>query len=276
MPLLREVTLGQYFPGNSVLHKMDPRMKIILLTAYIVFIFLTENYASLAIIALSVVAILFISHISPKMYFKSIKAIIYLVLFTAILNLFYATGEPLWQWHFFKITEAGINNAVFVAVRIITLVLIGSVLTYTTSPTDLTDGIERLLKPLTFFRIKVNEIAMMMTVALRFIPTLLEETDKIMSAQKARGADFESGNLINRIKALIPVLIPLIISSFRRAYELAVAMESRCYNGGSGRTRMKVLRYSKYDFAALAVLCVLFIGVIICNLILPAAVRSGT
>lgn len=273
--LLKEITLGQYFPGNSILHRMDPRMKIILLTAYIVFIFLTKNYASLTVIALSVLGILFLSQVSPKLYFKSIKAIIFIVLFTSVLNLFYGTGEPLWQWGFLKITLSGINTAVFVAVRIISLVLISSVLTYTTSPTDLADGIERLLKPLSVFHIKVHEIAMMMTIALRFIPTLLEETDKIMSAQKARGADLESGNLIQRIKALIPILIPLFVSAFRRAYDLAMAMESRCYHGGDGRTRMKILKYSKYDYLALSVVCVIFIGVIICNVILPATIRSG-
>lgn len=273
--LLKDVTLGQYFPGNSVLHKMDPRMKIILLAAYIIFIFLTKNYISLALISLSVLAVIYFSKISPKMYFKSIKAIVFIVLFTSFFSLFYGAGEPIWEWHFLKITEAGINTAVFVAVRIIELVLVSAVLTYTTSPTDLTDGIEKLLKPLTFFHIRVHEIAMMMTIALRFIPTLVEETDKIMSAQKARGADFESGNIINRMKALIPILIPLFVSAFRRAYELAMAMESRCYHGGSGRTRMKVMKYSKYDYAALAIFCVLFVGVIICNVKLPEAIRSG-
>lgn len=273
--LLKEITLGQYFPGNSILHKMDPRMKILLLTAYIVFIFLTANYISLAIAALSVLGVIIISQVSPKLYFKSIKAIIFIVLFTAVLNLFYGTGEPLFQWHFVKITQSGINTSVFVAVRIISLVLISSVLTYTTSPTDLTDGIERLLKPLSVFHIKVHEIAMMMTIALRFIPTLLEETDKIMSAQKARGADLESGNLLQRIKALIPILIPLFVSAFRRAYDLAMAMESRCYHGGDGRTRMKVLKFSKYDYFALFAVCLVFIGVIICNVSFPATIRSG-
>lgn len=273
--MLREITLGQFFPGKSILHKMDSRMKIILLTAYIVFIFLSENYVSLAIISFSVFGIICISRVSPKLYFKSIKAIIVIVLFTSALNLFYGTGDPIWQWGFLKITSAGINTAVFVAVRIICLVLVSSVLTYTTSPTDLTDGIERLLKPLSIFHIKVHEIAMMMTIALRFIPTLLEETDKIMSAQKARGADFESGNLINRIKALIPILVPLFVSAFRRAYELAMAMESRCYHGGDGRSRMRVMKYTKYDYISLAVVCVLFIGVITCNIVLPETIRSG-
>ena len=273
--MLKEITLGQYFPGKSFLHKMDPRMKIILLTFYIVFIFLTKNYVSLVIMSVSVLGVLFLSKVSPRLYFKSVKAIIFIVIFTSALNLFYGTGEPLWQWKFLKITESGINTAIFIAVRIISLVLISSVLTYTTSPTDLTDGIERLLKPLSVFHIQVHEIAMMMTIALRFIPTLLEETDKIMNAQKARGADFESGNFMNRIKALIPILVPLFVSAFRRAFDLAMAMESRCYHGGEGRTRMKMLRYTKYDYIALAVLTVIFVGVIICNLYLPATLRSG-
>ena len=273
--MLKEITLGQYFPGKSVLHKMDPRMKIILLTCYVVFIFLTKNYISLAIMAVSVLGVLTLSKVSPKLYFKSVKAIIFIVIFTSALNLFYGTGEPIWQWGVLKITQAGINTAVFVAVRIIALVLISSVLTYTTSPTDLTDGIEKLLKPLTVFHIQVHEIAMMMTIALRFIPTLLEETDKIMSAQKARGADFESGNFMNRIKALIPILVPLFVSAFRRAFDLAMAMESRSYHGGDGRTRMKVLKYSKYDFMALGVLTVIFVGVIVCNVMLPVTIRTG-
>lgn len=273
--MLKEITLGQYFPGKSFLHKMDPRMKIILLTFYIVFIFFTKNYVSLVIMSVSVLGVLFLSKVSPRLYFKSVKAIIFIVIFTSALNLFYGTGEPLWQWKFLKITESGINTAIFIAVRIISLVLISSVLTYTTSPTDLTDGIERLLKPLSVFHIQVHEIAMMMTIALRFIPTLLEETDKIMNAQKARGADFESGNFMNRIKALIPILVPLFVSAFRRAFDLAMAMESRCYHGGEGRTRMKVLKYTKYDYIALAVLTVIFVGVIICNLYLPATLRSG-
>lgn len=272
---MKEITLGQFLPGKSVIHKMDPRMKIILLTCFIIFIFAARNFAALAIISAAVFGVLCISGISPCMYFKSLKAIIFIVLFTSVLNLFYGTGDPLWQWKFLKITQSGINTAVFIAVRIVALVLISSVLTYTTSPTDLTDAIEKLLKPLSKLHVQVHEIAMMMTIALRFIPTLLEETDKIMSAQKARGADFESGNFIARIKALIPILIPLFVSAFRRAFELAMAMESRCYHGGEGRTRMKVLKYGKYDFAALAVSAAVFTGVIICSIFLPVTIRTG-
>ena len=273
--MLKDITLGQYFPGKSILHKMDPRMKIILLTLFIVFIFLTKNYISLAIMFLSVICIILFSGVSFKLYLKSLKAIIFIVLFTSVLNMFYGTGEPLFKWRFIEVTQSGINTSVFVAVRIISLVLISSVLTYTTTPTDLTDGIEKLLKPLTIFHIRIHEIAMMMTIALRFIPTLLEETDKIMSAQKARGADFESGNVIAKIKALIPILIPLFVSAFRRAYDLAMAMESRCYHGGGGRTRMKILKYSKYDFTALVAVFIVCIGVIICNIKIPATLRTG-
>lgn len=273
--MLNEITLGQYFPGKSVLHKMDPRMKIILLSFYIVFVFLTKNFVSLSIMAVSVILIVILSKVSLRLYFKSIKAIIFIVLLTSVLNLFYGTGEPIWEWGVLKITESGLNNSIFIAVRIITLVVISSVLTYTTTPTDLTDGIERLLKPLSKLGVQVHEIAMMMTIALRFIPTLLEETEKIMNAQKARGADFESGSVMNRIKALIPILVPLFVSAFRRAFDLAMAMESRCYHGGEGRTRMKVLKYTKYDFIALGAAIIIFVGVIICNVKLPVTVRTG-
>ncbi len=273
--MLNDITLGQYFPGKSVLHKMDPRMKILLLSFYIVFVFMTRNFVSLSIMAVSVIMIVLLSQVSIRLYIKSIKTIIFIVLLTSALNLFYGTGDPIWEWGVLKITESGKNNSIFIAVRIIILVIISSVLTYTTTPTDLTDGIERLLKPLSKLGVQVHEIAMMMTIALRFIPTLLEETEKIMNAQKARGADFESGSVMNRIKALIPILVPLFVSAFRRAFDLAMAMESRCYHGGEGRTRMKVLKYSKYDYAALGVVIIIFVGVIICNVKLPVTVRTG-
>ena len=242
--MVRDITLGQYLPGRSAIHRLDPRMKILLLLAFIVFIFITNNYYALAVTTLSVLSMMLLTRIPVKMYLKSMKMILFIVLFTAVLNLFYGRGEPLVQLGFLKVTQAGINNAVFVAVRIASLIIVSSMLTFTTSPTDLTDALERLMKPLKFFHVKVHEIAMMMTIALRFVPTLLEETDKIMSAQKARGADMESGNLIQRIKALVPVLVPLFVSAFRRAYELATAMECRCYRGGDGRTRMKSLHFS--------------------------------
>ena len=260
---MRDITLGQYFPTDSLIHRLDPRVKIISLIAYIVLVFCTFNYYALALMGASVFVIVLMTKVPLKMYLKSLKVIIIIVLITSILNLFYGTGEPIFQWWIIKVTWAGIHNAVFVCVRIVCLILLSSVLTFTTSPTDLTDALERLMKPLTVFHIKVHEIAMMMTIALRFVPTLLEETDKIMAAQKARGADMESGSLFSRIRAMVPVLVPLFVSAFRRAYELAVAMECRCYRGGDGRTRMKQLHMSKRDAAAIALGIVLIAGIVL-------------
>ena len=256
--MVRDITLGQFMPGRSLVHKMDARAKILLLLAIIVFIFVAVNYMSLLLITLSSMLVVLVTKISFKLYLKSMKVILVVVIFTGILNIFYGNGQVYWQWGFISITEGGINNAIFVTIRIATLVLISSVLTFTTSPTDLTDGIE---------------LAMMMTIALRFIPVLLEETDKIMNAQKARGADMESGGIIRRVKALIPVLIPLFVSSFRRANDLAMAMECRCYNGGKGRTRMKTLHFTKADVIAVLFFLVVFAGVILCNIYFPATVR---
>ena len=260
---MRDITLGQYFPADSVIHRLDPRFKIVSLIAYIVLIFCTFNYYSLALMAVSVLTIVLMSKVPLKMYLKSLKVIIVIVIITSLLNLFYGTGEPIFEWWIIKVTWSGIHNASFVCVRIVCLILLSSVLTFTTQPTDLTDALERLMKPLTVFHIKVHEIAMMMTIALRFVPTLLEETDKIMAAQKARGADMESGNLFRRVRALVPVLIPLFVSAFRRAYELAVAMECRCYRGGDGRTRMKQLRLAGRDAVGIAVGVVLVSGVVL-------------
>lgn len=207
-----------------------------------------------------------LSGVPTKMYLKSVKTIVFIVIFTSVLNLLYGTGDVLWSWGFLKITTGGIRNAVFVTVRIISLILVSSGLTFTTSPTDLTDALERLLKPLGFFKIRVHEIAMMMTIALRFIPTLLEETDKIMQAQKARGADMESGGIVKRVKALVPILVPLFVSAFRRAYDLATAMECRCYQGGSGRTRMKSLHMTAIDYKAAVFMVIVACGVILLNI----------
>lgn len=261
--MMRDVTLGQFFPGKSILHRLDPRMKIVLLVAFIVLIFCTGNYFSLAFTAAVVALTVLLSGVPTKMYLKSVKTIVFIVIFTSVLNLLYGTGDVLWSWGFLKITTGGIRNAIFVTVRIISLILVSSGLTFTTSPTDLTDALERLLKPLGFFKIRVHEIAMMMTIALRFIPTLLEETDKIMQAQKARGADMESGGIIKRVKALVPVLVPLFVSAFRRAYDLATAMECRCYQGGSGRTRMKSLHMGAID-----VKVALFMFFVVCAVVL--------
>jgi energy-coupling factor transport system permease protein len=264
--MVRDVTLGQYYPGHSFIHRLDPRSKILLLIGYLVVIFCTFNYISLALVTLFTVFYISISGVSAKTYIKSLKVIITIVIITSVLNLFYGTGEPIWQWGIISITLNGINRAIFVTVRIICLILASSCLTFTTSPTDLTDAIERLLKPLNKIHFPVHEIAMMMTLALRFVPTLLEETDKIMQAQKARGADMETGNLVQRVKALVPILIPLFVSAFRRAYEVATAMECRCYHGGSGRTRMKVIHMTRRDVIAFISVALVICGVIVCNL----------
>lgn len=269
---MRDVAFGQYFPGKSLIHRLDPRAKIILFIAHIVILFCTFSYPALAVTAVFTALFLILSGISPKFYFKSLKVIIFIVLFTSLLNLFYGSGEPIWQWWFFKITLNGINRAVFVTTRIICLILASSCLTFTTSPTELTDAIERLMKPLRVIHFPVHEIAMMMSLALRFVPTLLEETDKIMQAQKARGADMESGNLVKRVKALVPILIPLFVSAFRRAYDVATAMECRCYRGGAGRTRMKQIHMARRDAAAFVVMALVIGGVIVCNILFKAAI----
>lgn len=266
---MRDVTLGQYFPCDSVLHRLDPRLKIVSLIAFIVLTFCTFNFYSLAVVGALVVAIVLMSRVPLKMYLKSLKVIIIIVVITSLLNLFYGQGEPIFEWWIFRVTLEGIYNAIFVCTRIVCLILFSSALTFTTSPNDLTDALERLMKPLKIFHIKVHEIAMMMTIALRFVPTLLEETDKIMAAQKARGADMESGNLVARAKALIPILVPLFVSSFRRAYELAVAMECRCYQGGDGRTRMKQLKLQKRDYLSMLISLLVIAGVVLCNIFLP-------
>ena len=265
---MRDITLGQYFPADSIIHRLDARVKILSLIAYIVLTFCAFNFYALGVVLAAVIVVMLLSKVPVKMYLKSLKVIIIIVIITSLLNLFYGSGEPIAQWWIFKITWNGINNAIFVCVRIVCLILFSSVLTFTTSPTDLTDALERLMKPLGVFHIKVHEIAMMMTIALRFVPTLLEETDKIMAAQKARGADMESGNLFKRVKALIPVLIPLFVSAFRRAYDLAVAMECRCYKGGKGRTRMKQLKMVRRDYLSILVTFIIIAGVVLCDIFL--------
>ena len=271
---MRDITLGQYFPSNGPLHKLDARTKILLLIAYIVIIFCSFNFFALGLVVLFAITTVILSKVPAGMFLKSLKTIIIIVLITSVLNLFYGSGEPLAQWWIFTITLNGIFNAITVTLRIVCLVIVSSALTFTTSPTDMTDGLEKLLKPLTVFHISVHEIAMMMTIALRFVPTLLEETDKIMSAQKARGADMESGNLIKRIKALIPVLVPLFVSSFRRAYDLAMAMECRCYRGGQGRTRLKQMKMGKRDVFASIVMLLLISGVVLCDVFLSGIIPS--
>lgn len=264
----RDVTFGQFIPGNSLLHRMDPRVKIVLLCAIIATIFCTFNFYALGLVTAFIIVAILLSGVPLRMYLKSLKVIIIIVVITSLLNIFYSSGTPIFEFWIFKITLDGIYRAIYVTVRIIALILISSSLTFTTSPTDLTDAIERLMSPLKIFHVKVHEIAMMMTIALRFIPTLLDETDKIMSAQKARGADMESGNLIQKVKSLIPVLIPLFVSAFRRAYELAVAMECRCYQGGEGRTRMKSLHMKKLDYLSIILMALVVGGVVLCDIFL--------
>ena len=238
---LKDVTLGQYFPGNSLIHRLDPRSKLIFTVLYIVVIFLCKHLVSYGLVLATLLVLIGISGVRPKVFLKGMKPVVFIVVFTAILNLFYTDGTVLWSLGFLKITEEGIWKAFFMVLRILMLIASTLLLTYTTSPILLTSGLERLLHPLKKINFPVHELAMMMNIALRFIPTLIQETDKIISSQKARGADFDSGNLMQKAKALIPILIPLFISSFRRAEELAVAMECRCYHGDEGRTSLRQL-----------------------------------
>lgn len=261
--MLKDITIGQYFPIESPVHHLDSRTKMILSVAYIVFLFMAHGVAAYLLCAVGVAAITFTAKIKFKMLLKSLKPILFLAVFTALLNMLYTPGDIIWQWWIFHITSQGIETAAYMVVRIILLISVTSLMTYTTSPVALTDAIETLFKPLSKIGLPVHEFAMMMTIALRFIPTLIEETDKIMSAQKARGADFESGNLIKRAKALVPVLVPLFISSFRRADELSVAMECRLYHGGAGRTRLKTLKFGANDFVAFAIAMAFFTGMMV-------------
>ena len=255
---LKDITLGQYFPGNSLIHRLDPRTKILFTLLYIVTIFLCKWVVSYGLTLAVLLVLIAISRVKAKVFLKGMKPVVFIVVFTAILNLFYTSGNVLWSFGFLKITEEGLWKAAFMVLRILMLIACTLLLTYTTSPILLTDGLERLLRPLKKVNFPVHELAMMMSIALRFIPTLIQETDKIISAQKARGADFDSGNLMQKAKALIPILIPLFISSFRRAEELAIAMECRCYHGDEGRTSLRQLIWKGRDIGFLifsAALC---------------------
>ena len=259
--MLKDITLGQYFPGDTVVHRLDPRTKLILVILYIVALFQAKGWISYAAVLLVTIVCMALSHISFKNIFKGLKPMLFIIVLTAMLNIFYTTGTPIVEgW---IITWEGLDRAVKMILRIILLITGTFLLTYTTSPMELTDGLELLLNPLKKLKVPVHEMTIMMSMALRFIPTLIEETDKIMSAQKARGADFENGSLIQRAKALLPILVPLFVSAFRRADELAVAMESRCYHGGEGRTRMKTLHFARRDYIALALGILFLAGVIV-------------
>ncbi len=249
--MLKDITLGQYFPGNSPVHRLDPRTKLLFLVMYIVALFTAGNWASYGLVLAFLAVTVAVSTIPLKSILRGMKPLVFILVFTGVLNIFFTAGETvLVSFWGIKITLEGLERAFFMVVRILMLITGTFLLTYTTSPIALTDGLEALLNPLKKLRLPVHELSMMMCIALRFIPTLIEETDKIMSAQKARGADFESGKLLQRVRALIPILVPLFISAFRRADELATAMECRCYQGGDGRTKMKLLRYKLGDYKA--------------------------
>lgn len=269
--MLRDITIGQHFPGNSLVHRFDPRLKLVLTVAYIVLLFAASNPLGLTLSILFLGVMYKVAKIPVKMIGKSLKPILPIVLFTAVLNLFFVSGEgdPLVHFWFLTIYAEGVRYAVLMAVRVMALIAGTSLLTYTTSPIVLTDAIEQLLKPLGKLHFPVHELAMMMSIALRFIPTLIEETDKIMNAQKARGAQLDTGKMTDRVKALVPVLIPLFISAFRRADELAMAMECRCYHGGEGRTRLKQLKFTGEDFKCLAVIAVALVAIACTRFFVP-------
>ena len=262
--MLKDITLGQYFPGNSPIHRLDPRTKLIGLIVYIAALFTAGNWISYGIVFAFLAGMIAISKIPVKAFARGMKPLVLILVFTGILNLFFTAGEtvlvPLGR---LSVTKEGLFRAIFMMLRILMLISGTFLLTYTTSPISLTDGLESLLSPLKKLRLPVHELAMMMCIALRFIPTLIEETDKIMAAQKARGADFENGSLMQRVKALIPILVPLFISAFRRADDLATAMECRCYQGGDGRTKMKMLRFKRNDIWTFLVMASLLAGMIV-------------
>lgn len=264
--MLKDITLGQFFPGNSFLHKMDPRMKLILTFALIIIVFVSQGFVGFALILLFVLMTALSSGIKLKFLIRGLKPILYIVLFTFVLNVFFQSGgNEIFRWGFLRITDDGLRMAIFLAVRLILLVICSQMLTLTTSPIALTDGLESLMRPLKKIHFPAHEIAMMMSIALRFIPTLMDEANKIMKAQMARGADFESGNLVERAKAMVPLLVPLFVGAFRRAEELALAMEARCYHGGEGRTRMRQLKYGYRDWTAAGLMTALLVIILILN-----------
>lgn len=260
---LKDITLGQYFPGTSLIHRFDPRAKILFTVLFIATIFLCKNVVSYGLTLVALLVLIAISRVRPKVFLKGMKPIIFIVICTALLNLFYTSGTVVWSFGILKITEEGLWKAGFMVLRILMLIACTLLLTYTTSPIALTDGLERLLRPLKKVNFPVHELSMMMSIALRFIPTLIQETDKIISAQKARGADFDSGGLVQKAKALIPILIPLFISSFRRAEELAIAMECRCYHGDEGRTSLRQLVMAGRDWGLLVFSIALCAGIVV-------------
>ncbi|HIY18993.1 MAG TPA: energy-coupling factor transporter transmembrane protein EcfT [Candidatus Blautia avistercoris] len=260
--MIRDITIGQYYPGKSVLHRLDPRTKFIGTLAFLISVFVFHTFLGYLVATIFLAAMIKLSTVPVKFIFKGLKAIVIILMITVFFNMLLTPGEVLWKFGILKITKEGVSLAVKMAIRLIYLVIGSSVMTLTTTPNQLTDGLERLLRPLNKIHVPVHEISMMMSIALRFIPILLEETDKIMKAQMARGADFESGNFIQRAKNMVPLLVPLFISAFRRANDLAMAMEARCYHGGAGRTQMKPLKYASGDWIAFGIL-VLYMGIAI-------------
>lgn len=266
--MIRDITLGQYYPGASPIHRLDARTKIIATLLYIIELFIVNNFWGFLIAGAALFIVIAVSKVPVKFIFRGLSAVFVIIAFTVIINIFMIDGRVLWEWKFLTITYEGLTRAAFMAIRLILLIIGSSMMTLTTKPIELTDGLEKLFKPLSAIGLPSHEIALMMTIALRFIPTLMEETDKIIKAQEARGADFESGNILQRAKSLIPILIPLFISSFRIAQELALAMEARCYHGGTGRTRMNEIQFHRGDVVA-AILLVIFFAVIIGSRYIP-------
>jgi energy-coupling factor transport system permease protein len=261
--MIRDITLGQYYPGYSILHKLDPRLKIFVTLIYITSLFIVKDFWGYIAVALGIGTVIGLSKVPPRFILRGLKPILVIIIFTFALNMFMTSGKTLWQWGFVRVTEEGLHNAVFMALRLIFLIIGSSLLTLTTKPMKLTDGIESLLNPFRRFGLPAHELAMMMTIALRFIPTLLEETDKIMKAQQSRGADFESGSIFRRAKALVPLLVPLFVGAFRIAQDLAMAMEARCYRGGEGRTKLNALKYRRRDGLSLLFVALYMAAVIL-------------
>ena len=268
--MIRDITIGQYYPADSPLHKMDPRVKLFATVIYVIALFCFKGIAGLALISAFLFAVIKLSKVPFKFMTKGLKAIVVLVIITSIFNLVATPGDVVfWQWGSLQITDVGIINSVLMTIRLVYLIIGTSLMTLTTTPNQLTNGLETALAPLNKIHVPVHSIAMMMSIALRFIPILIEETDKIMKAQMARGADFENGNLVQKAKAMVPLLVPLFVSAFRRAEDLAMAMEARCYNGGEGRTKMKPLKYEGRDRLAYAVVILFLVAVIVAANVLP-------
>lgn len=265
--MIRDITIGQYYPTNSILHRLDPRVKLIGTFLFIISLFIFQSFYGYVVVTIFLASVIKLSKVPFRFIVKGLKAVVILLLFTVFFNMFFLPGEPLIEFYFITITKEGLTSAGFMAIRLTYLIIGSSLMTFTTTPNQLTDGLEKVLRPLNRIKVPVHEISMMMSIALRFIPILLEETDKIMKAQMARGADFESGGILKRAKSLIPLLVPLFVSAFRRANDLAMAMEARCYRGGDGRTKMKPLRYHSRDYMAYLGMLIYLGAIIAVNLI---------